>query len=95
MTVTKLPVQLTSFIGHERELTEVKRLVSTSQLVTLTGARGCGSEQIREGAQTKKKCREVCFLFNGQYPHKEGGIRIPEPTGCYARGTNFKETANT
>ncbi len=37
-----LPVQLTSFIGREREIAEVKRLLAESLLVTLTGAGGCG-----------------------------------------------------
>ena len=46
MTLTNLPVQLTSFIGRERELVEVERLVSTSRLVTLTGAGGCGKTRL-------------------------------------------------
>ena len=46
MTFTNLPVQLTSFIGRERELAEVERLVSTSRLVTLTGAGGCGKTRL-------------------------------------------------
>jgi predicted ATPase/DNA-binding CsgD family transcriptional regulator len=46
MTFTNLPVQLTSFIGRERELGEVKYLVSTSRLVTLTGASGCGKTRL-------------------------------------------------
>jgi non-specific serine/threonine protein kinase len=46
MTLTNLPVQLTSFIGRERELAEVERLVSTSRLVTLTGAGGCGKTRL-------------------------------------------------
>jgi predicted ATPase/DNA-binding CsgD family transcriptional regulator len=46
MTVSNLPVQLTSFIGRERELAEVKHLVSTSRLVTLTGAGGCGKTRL-------------------------------------------------
>src|SRR5207245_1425139 len=37
-----LPRQLTSFIGRERELAEVTRLLATSPLVTLTGVGGCG-----------------------------------------------------
>lgn len=41
-----LPLQLTSFIGRERDLAEVKRLVSTSRLVTLTGAGGCGKTRL-------------------------------------------------
>ncbi len=46
MTFTNLPVQLTSFIGRERELIEVERLISTSRLVTLTGAGGCGKTRL-------------------------------------------------
>jgi predicted ATPase/DNA-binding CsgD family transcriptional regulator len=46
MTFTNLPVQLTSFIGRERELAEVERLVSASRLVTLTGAGGCGKTRL-------------------------------------------------
>src|SRR5688572_3661047 len=41
-----LPLQLTSFIGRERDLAEVERLVSTSRLVTLTGAGGCGKTRL-------------------------------------------------
>src|SRR5512147_1799613 len=46
MTFTNLPVQLTSFIGRGREVGEVKDLVSTSHLVTLTGAGGCGKTRL-------------------------------------------------
>jgi predicted ATPase/DNA-binding CsgD family transcriptional regulator len=46
MTPTNLPVQLTSFIGRERELAEVEGLISTSRLVTLTGAGGCGKTRL-------------------------------------------------
>ncbi len=41
-----LPVQLTSFIGRERELEEVKRLLSDSRLVTLTGPGGTGKTRV-------------------------------------------------
>ena len=37
-----LPVQLATFIGRERELAEVRALVGSSRLVTLTGAGGRG-----------------------------------------------------
>ena len=37
-----LPTQLTSFIGRQQEIAEVKRLLSTTRLLTLTGAGGCG-----------------------------------------------------
>jgi predicted ATPase/DNA-binding CsgD family transcriptional regulator len=41
-----LPLQLSSFIGRERDLAEVNRLVATSRLVTLTGAGGCGKTRL-------------------------------------------------
>ena len=39
-----LPIQLTIFIGRERAMVEVKRLLAKSRLLTLTGAGGCGSK---------------------------------------------------
>lgn len=41
-----LPVQLTSFIGREREIAEVKRLLSTARLLTLTGPGGTGKTRL-------------------------------------------------
>jgi predicted ATPase/class 3 adenylate cyclase len=41
-----LPRQLTSFIGREGEIPEVKRLLSTRSLVTLTGSGGCGKTRL-------------------------------------------------
>ncbi|MBI3997773.1 MAG: tetratricopeptide repeat protein, partial [Armatimonadetes bacterium] len=41
-----LPAQLTSFIGRERELAEVRRLVETTRLLTLTGTGGCGKTRL-------------------------------------------------
>jgi predicted ATPase len=41
-----LPVQLTSFIGREREMAEVKGLLSTARLVTLTGPGGSGKTRL-------------------------------------------------
>ena len=40
-----LPGQLARFIGRGRELAEVRALVESSRLVTLTGAGGCGEDQ--------------------------------------------------
>ena len=44
--MSNLPLQLTSFIGRERELAEVQRLLSTARLVTITGAGGCGKTRL-------------------------------------------------
>ena len=43
---TNLPAQPTSFIGRERELTEVEELLRASQLVTLTGPGGSGKTRL-------------------------------------------------
>ncbi len=46
MTHTNIPVQLTSFIGREREISDVRRLLYNSRLVTLTGAGGSGKTRL-------------------------------------------------
>jgi len=41
-----LPLQPSSFIGREKELAEVKRLLEHNRLLTLTGAGGCGKTRL-------------------------------------------------
>ena len=41
-----LPRQLTTFVGRERELVEVQRLLERGSLLTLTGAGGCGKTRL-------------------------------------------------
>ena len=41
-----LPRQLTSFVGRGREMAEVKRLLSTTYLLTLSGSGGCGKTRL-------------------------------------------------
>jgi predicted ATPase/class 3 adenylate cyclase/DNA-binding CsgD family transcriptional regulator len=41
-----LPVQLTSFVGREREVAEVLALLDDARLVTLAGAGGCGKSRL-------------------------------------------------
>jgi len=43
---TNLPVPLTSFIGREREIEEVKHLLSSTRLLTLTGSGGIGKTRL-------------------------------------------------
>ena len=44
--LTNLPAQVSSFIGRESELAEVRALVGGSRLVTLTGAGGAGKTRL-------------------------------------------------
>jgi predicted ATPase/class 3 adenylate cyclase len=43
---SNLPLQVSTFIGRDRELSEVRALVASSRLVTLTGAGGCGKTRL-------------------------------------------------
>lgn len=41
-----LPIQLTSFVGREKEIDEIRALLKTSRLVTLTGSGGTGKTRL-------------------------------------------------
>ena len=45
-TLNNLPLQLTSFVGREREIAEIKTLLGKAKLVTLTGSGGCGKTRL-------------------------------------------------
>jgi predicted ATPase/DNA-binding SARP family transcriptional activator/Tfp pilus assembly protein PilF len=42
----RLPIPLTSFIGREHELSELKHCFQTTRLLTLTGTGGCGKTRL-------------------------------------------------
>jgi predicted ATPase/class 3 adenylate cyclase len=44
--LTNLPVELTSFLGREAELSELKQLIEKSRLTTISGAGGLGKTRI-------------------------------------------------
>ena len=45
-TPNDLPVQLTSFVGRERDLSQTRRLLQGVRLVTITGPGGCGKTRL-------------------------------------------------
>jgi predicted ATPase/DNA-binding CsgD family transcriptional regulator len=45
-----LPAEVTSFVGRRREVTGIRRMLSTSRLVTLTGAGGVGKTRLAQHA---------------------------------------------
>jgi non-specific serine/threonine protein kinase len=51
-----LPAELSSFVGRRQEIAEVRRLLSASRLVTLTGAGGVGKTRLaqRVAAQVRR-----------------------------------------
>jgi predicted ATPase/DNA-binding NarL/FixJ family response regulator len=75
LTNGNLPVVLSSFVGRQRELTEVKRLLSESRLVTLTGMGGTGKTRlaVRVAAQVRRAFADgVWFVDLSE-------LREPEP----------------
>ena len=66
VTRHNLPRQLTSFVGRKKEIAEVKRLLSTTYLLTLTGSGGCGKTRL---------ALEVATQLVGEY---EDGVWVVE-----------------
>ena len=50
---SNLPVEVTSFVGRRAELREVKRLLTTTRLLTLTGSGGAGKTRLALRAATE------------------------------------------
>jgi predicted ATPase/DNA-binding CsgD family transcriptional regulator len=50
---SNLPAELTSFVGRRGELREVKRLLTTTRLLTLTGSGGAGKTRLALRAATE------------------------------------------
>jgi predicted ATPase/class 3 adenylate cyclase len=45
-TPNNLPQQATSFIGRDKELAELRRMLASTRLLTLTGSGGCGKTRL-------------------------------------------------
>lgn len=73
-----LPLQLTSFIGREREIDEVKQWLSVTRLLTFTGPGGCGKTRlaIQVAADLIEEFRDGVF-FVALAPLTESGLIVP------------------
>lgn len=58
-SLNNLPAQLTSFVGRENEIAEVRKLLKTTRLLTLTGVGGCGKTRL---------ALEVASSIVGEFP---------------------------
>jgi non-specific serine/threonine protein kinase len=63
---TDLPLPLTTLIGREREIAEIRQRLGEARLLTLTGAGGCGKTRL---------ALQVASTLHGEYPD---GIRFVE-----------------
>ena len=50
-----LPLRLSSFVGREKELTKVNRLLENIRLLTFTGSGGCAPTHYREQAKGESR----------------------------------------
>jgi non-specific serine/threonine protein kinase len=59
-----LPLPLTSFVGRDTAIAEVTRLLSTTRLLTLTGAGGCGKSRLalRIGEEVRRAYADGAWL---------------------------------
>ncbi len=62
----RLPLQLTSFIGREREIGEARRLLGTARLLTLVGMGGIGKTRLslQLAADTPQDCPDGAWFVD-------------------------------
>ncbi|HYW90639.1 MAG TPA: AAA family ATPase [Chloroflexota bacterium] len=71
-----LPLQRTSFIGRARELEDVKQLLASRQLLTLTGAGGCGKTRLalQAAAEVTSEYQDGTWLVELAAVTDPGGV---------------------
>jgi predicted ATPase/DNA-binding SARP family transcriptional activator len=90
---SNLPVSLTSFVGRERELADLRELTSNARLVTLVGAGGVGKTRLAIQAATEMagavdgKCLvDLATLRDGDEVPRSiaSALRVTPPAGVNA-----------
>jgi hypothetical protein len=76
-----LPVELSSFVGREKELPEVRRLLENNRLLTLTGPGGCGKTRLALAAASEYVSCQVCKspLRGSTLPTPPSTVAAPSP----------------
>src|SRR5258708_36412183 len=79
-----VPVQLTSFVGREEELTRIGGLLTEGRLVTLTGPGGAGKTRSAIEA-AGRQADDACFVdlapLGDGAEGPQAGLRAPRPRG--------------
>src|SRR6266508_1129418 len=90
-TSSHIPVPLTNFIGREKELKDIAKLLSSSRLLTLTGPGGVGKTRlaIRTAHDSIKKFKDGVFWI-GLVGLSDGKL-IPQEI---AQSLNIREISN-
>jgi non-specific serine/threonine protein kinase len=87
-----LPAQLTSFIGRAQELAEVRQLLGTTRLLTLTGSGGCGKTRLaQEVAASLVGAKHRLQSLDALQPH--GDASPLPPQSAYPDGVWLAELA--
>uniref|UniRef100_A0AAU2V7N5 Winged helix-turn-helix domain-containing protein n=1 Tax=Streptomyces sp. NBC_00003 TaxID=2903608 RepID=A0AAU2V7N5_9ACTN len=73
-TASRLPAQLTSFVGRDRDLTMLVGLLGSSRLVTLIGTGGTGKTRLALEAAARLP-GEVCFVDLSAAPRTALAVR--------------------
>jgi predicted ATPase/DNA-binding CsgD family transcriptional regulator len=89
--VGNFPAQLTSFIGREKEVGEIKELLNNNRLVVLTGAGGSGKTRLalKVGEEFKDKYKDGVWLVELANIHDTSLV-----LGTIAKVLNLTERAD-
>ena len=82
--LSNLPAEVTSFVGRRQELREVKRLLTTTRLLTLTGSGGAGKTKLalRAAAEMARGFPDGAINSGRQSRHGLTAKCAPQAVSC-------------